>query len=274
MRITIILLTVLICSCSSKKKLESSVVKLNAPINNGHAHNDYLHDRPLYEALENGFTSIEIDVHSYRGKAVVCHDDEDLDSKPTIQALYLNPLSKIIAENGGTVFPGKKEQLILMIDLKKDKEILMDILAKDLIDYDLLIESSLDAHDIWKPLKVIISGNPPIDKILYDKTGYFYMDGRMHHLDERIPDYCIPRVSMSYRGNFSWIPDGDLPKEELEKMREMISKVHASGKKFRFWGHPETKEFWNLLQREGIDWINVDVLKEFNEYKVNSAAQR
>jgi len=271
MRITIIILSLLLFSCSGKKKLESSIVKVNSPISNGHAHNDYIHDRPLYEALENGFTSIEIDVHSYRGKAVVCHDAEDLSSKPTIQALYLDPLSNIIAKNGGTVFPNKNEQLILMIDLKQDKEILIDILSKDLVDYDLLIESSLDAHEIWKPLKVIISGDPPMNRILYDKTGYFYMDGRMHHLDESIDDYVMPRISMSYRNNFSWRPDGDLPKEELEKMREMIRKTHARGKKFRFWGHPETEAFWKLLQREGVDWINVDNLEAYNAFVSKTA---
>ena len=175
----IILLTLIIFfSCSSKKQLESPLG--NTPISSGHAHNDYEQDRPLYEALENGFTSIEIDVHSYRGKAVISHDDEDLGSKPTIQELYLDPLSKIIKENNGSVFPGNKEQLILMIDLKEDKDLLMQILTKDLVAYDLLIESSLDAHDIWKPLQVIISGDPPIRSIVHDKTGYFYLDGRMH----------------------------------------------------------------------------------------------
>jgi len=272
MRLTIILFIIIICSCSSKKEITPVVV--SAPISNGHAHNDYVHDRPLYEALENGFTSIEIDVHSYRGKAVVSHDDDDLASKPTIQELYLEPLSQLIAKNGGKVFPGKKEQLILMIDLKEDKDLLIQILTKDLVEYDLLIKSSLDAHEIWKPLQVIISGDPPIQKILYDKTGYFYLDGRMHHLDERIDDYVIPRISMSYRGNFSWKPDGNLSDEELEKMRGMINKAHAAGKTFRFWGHPETEAFWKLLSDEGVDWINVDGLKAFNTFKSKPSVSR
>ncbi len=267
MRITLLLLALLIFSCSPKKELQPIVINQSSnSLSQGHAHNDYEQDRPLYEALENGFTSIEIDVHSYRGKAVVCHDSEDLGSKPTLQELYLDPLSKIIAQNGGTVFPGKKEQLILMIDLKEDKDLLLDILTKDLVEYDLLIKSSLDAHEIWKPLQVIISGDPPLDKILYDKTGYFYMDGRIHHLDEDIDDYVMPRISMSYRDNFRWLPNGNLSNEELERMREMITKVHARGKKFRFWGHPETAAFWKLLDREGVDWINVDDLKTFRDY--------
>jgi len=264
MRHIIALLVIIFFSCSSKKKLEAVII--NPPISNGHAHNDYVNDRPLYEALENGFTSIEIDIHSYRGKAVVSHDEDDLASKPTIQDLYLDPLANIVEQNNGSVFLGNRVQLILMIDLKENKELLLEILTKDLVEYDHLIESSLDAHDIWKPLKVIISGDPPLIKIVQDKTGYFYLDGRMHHLDEPIDDFVIPRISMSYRDNFSWQPDGDLSDEELEKMRAMISKTHARGKKFRFWGHPQTEAFWNLLSREGVDWINVDGLSKFRIY--------
>lgn len=267
-----ILLLALICSsCSSKKHLP--IISVASPISNAHAHNDYEHERPLYEALENGFTSIEIDVHSYRGKAVVCHDNKDLDTKPTIQDLYLEPLNKLVAQNDGVVFPNTKKQLILMVDLKKDKLILLDILGKLFVEYDHLIKSSLDAHEIWKPIQIVISGDPPLEKMLYDRTGYFYLDGRMHHLeDENIPAYLIPRISMSYRGNFTWLPDGNLPEEELSKMREIISAAHAKGKTFRFWGHPETEVFWKLLQREGVDWINVDQLEKFSKFTSSSKA--
>jgi len=264
MRIVILLLALISISCSRKQQLET--ITINQPITSGHAHNDYEHDRPLYEALENGFTSIEIDVYSYKGQAVVSHYAEELESKPTIQELYFEPLAKIIADNGGSVFPNSREQLILMVDLKKDKILLLEILEKVFVEYDLLIKSSLDAREDWKPIQIVLSGNPPIEKLLNDKTGYFYLDGRMHHLDEQIPDYLVPRISMSYRGNFTWQPDGKIPNEELEKMRAMISKIHASGKKFRFWAHPETEEFWKLLQREGVDWINVDDLEGYNQF--------
>ena len=270
MRILIIIITLGLLACSSKKNLAPNELQINSPISNGHAHNDYEHDRPLYDALENGFTSIEIDVHSYKGQVVVCHDDEDLDSKPTIQDLYLEPLSKLIAQNNGSVYPNSKQQIILMIDLKEDKIALLEILEKLFVKYDLLIKSSLDAHHIWKPLQVIISGDPPLEKMLYDRTGYFYLDGRMHHLEDKdIPDYLIPRISMSYRDNFSWLPDGKLPKEELTKMRQMINAAHEKGKRFRFWGHPETEAFWKLLHKEGVDWVNVDGLEEYRMFAAN-----
>lgn len=277
-RIILFLGFISLISCNRKKQLqqtqETTIPAQSFPIANAHAHNDYVQDRPLLDALENGFTSIEIDVHSYKGKAVVCHDDDELASKPTIDELYFAPLDKIIKQNGGTVYPDYNGHLILMIDLKEDKDELLKILEKVFIKYHHLVHSSLDPHEKWKPLKIVISGDPPLEKMKYDPTGYFFMDGRIHHLDQRIDDYVMPRISMSYRDNFSWRPDGDLPKEELEKMRDIIKRVHARGKKFRFWAHPETEAFWDLLRREGVDWINVDELEKFKSYSLQNSSNK
>jgi hypothetical protein len=58
----------------------------------GHAHNDYEHERPLHEALELGFCSVEADVHLVAGSLLVAHDLGDTDPERTLQSLYLGPL--------------------------------------------------------------------------------------------------------------------------------------------------------------------------------------
>lgn len=89
---------------------------------NGHSHNDYTRDKPLHEALSYGFTSIEVDVFLHDNRMVVTHDNKHLDEKPTIQELYLDPLRSIIKQNGGTVFKNDIAQLVLIVNLKSEKE--------------------------------------------------------------------------------------------------------------------------------------------------------
>ena len=48
------------------------------PIRQGHAHNDYEHERPLFDALDNGFCSIEVDIFLVGGKFLVGHDGKIL----------------------------------------------------------------------------------------------------------------------------------------------------------------------------------------------------
>src|SRR5947209_11603808 len=56
-----------------------------------HAHNDYLHERPLSDALEHGFCSVEADVHLVAGKLLVAHEIEAVKADRTLQSLYLDP---------------------------------------------------------------------------------------------------------------------------------------------------------------------------------------
>jgi hypothetical protein len=67
-------------------------VVLGQPLAAAHAHNDYEHDRPLFDALEHGFTSVEADVWLVDGELRVAHDLEDAKPGVTLESLYLDPL--------------------------------------------------------------------------------------------------------------------------------------------------------------------------------------
>ena len=54
-----------------------AAVVMGEPHPAAHAHNDYEHDRPLLDALEHGFTSVEADVWLVDGELRVAHDRED-----------------------------------------------------------------------------------------------------------------------------------------------------------------------------------------------------
>ena len=49
------------------------------PLLRAHAHNDYEHERPLLDALDHGFASVEADVWLVDGQLLVAHDREDVD---------------------------------------------------------------------------------------------------------------------------------------------------------------------------------------------------
>ena len=79
----------------------------------GHSHNDYTRSRPLYEALEQGFLSLEIDVFLHKNRLVVSHVPLGLGFKKDLETLYLKPLQEIVAKNAGMVWPEDSTQLIL-----------------------------------------------------------------------------------------------------------------------------------------------------------------
>src|SRR6478672_5812077 len=50
-----------VAALSGRAQSDSTEV---VPLANAHAHNDYEHARPLYDALDQGFTSVEADVYT------------------------------------------------------------------------------------------------------------------------------------------------------------------------------------------------------------------
>src|SRR6516165_8545996 len=62
------------------------------PVRQAHAHNDYEHKRPLLDALENGFCSVEADVFLVEGELLVGHTRGSLRAERTLEKLYLAPL--------------------------------------------------------------------------------------------------------------------------------------------------------------------------------------
>src|SRR5262245_25702012 len=73
------------------------------PLSRGHAHNDYAHERPLLDALEHGFCSVEADIYLVEGHLLVAHDRGQVQPGRTLQALYLDPLRDRVQKNGGKV---------------------------------------------------------------------------------------------------------------------------------------------------------------------------
>ena len=122
----------------------------NFPHGQAHAHNDYEHPHPLFDALKNGFTSVEADVHLRKGDLSVGHNSVT-DQSPRLRRLYLAPLDSLL--RSGSLPSG----FCLMIDIKTDAEETYQALKEDLKKYPALVCTT-------KPcaLKIVLSGNRPL----------------------------------------------------------------------------------------------------------------
>src|SRR2546428_201080 len=85
------------------RKISSSTAAPPAPLVHAHAHNDYEHKRPLLDALDHGFCSVEADIFLVDGKLLVAHELGQTKPERTLQALYLDPLRERVKANGGRV---------------------------------------------------------------------------------------------------------------------------------------------------------------------------
>jgi hypothetical protein len=230
-----------------------------APLKQAHAHNDYLHTRPLLDALDQGFPSVEADIFLVDGQLLVAHTRKELKPERTLQKLYLDPLRDRIKANGGSVH-GDGKPFHLLIDLKTAGEPTYAALDKVLAQYSDMLSTVKDGKQERKAVDVSISGDRPIATITAAPLRYAGIDGRLSDLGSDQPTHLMPIISDNWAMTFRWRGEGEFKPAERQKLHDFVKKAHDSGRQIRFWASPDTVAAWRELQAAGVDMINTDDL--------------
>ena len=236
-----------------------------APLENAHAHNDYLHQRPLLDALDHGFTSIEADVFPVEGQLQVAHTFLELSKDKTLEGLYLMPLRNIAKRNGGSIY-GDGKPIILLVDIKTKGVEAYAILDALLKSYDDVVSSHLDGQLREKAVTVIISGDRPRAEIEKSNPRYAAIDGRLGDLESAPPASLVPLISDNWGNHFKYRGQGEMPAAEREKLAAIVRKCHEQGRRLRFWATPENSTLWTELQNAGVDLIGTDDLEALQRH--------
>lgn len=236
-----------------------------APCPQAHAHNDYLHERPLLDALDNGFCSVEADLYLIDGQLLVAHDLIKTSTSRTLQSLYLDPLRKRIKESGGSVYADSKA-ITLLIDIKSEAGSTYEALHRVLAGYrDIL--TWVDQEGVHPgAVTVIISGNRAVEKIQATLPRYVGIDGRLSDLGSEMSADILPLISDHWGRNFRWRGEGEMPAEDREKLKRVLSQAHADGRRVRFWATPDLESVWAALADADVDLINTDDLSGLSQY--------
>jgi hypothetical protein len=233
-----------------------------------HAHNDYLHPRPLQDALAQDFISVEADILLSDGNLFVGHDREDLVNKPLIdlESVYLRPLFERFKANGKNIYPGYQGLFYLWIDIKYDGETVLSILKDVIRPYRKMLFSG--RKNKAGKVMLIISGERPMDLLLTDPGGYFHIDGRPSDLEKMIDSGRMPFISQSMRQVCVPNAEGYLDDGEYQKLVELVDRCHNQGKKVRLWASPENERLWQQLKDANVDLINTDALVRLADFLV------
>ena len=235
-----------------------------------HAHNDYEHERPLFDALSYNFKSIEADVFSVGDSLFVAHDFEDIKKGRTLQKLYLNPLKKRIEKNNGSVY-GNGEEIILLIDIKDDGLKTYQILDRILKNYESILTIFENGEKKTGNVMVVISGNRPFEFMESQKIRYAGFDGRLENLDSNISPTLMPLVSDNWRKYFSWDGTGEMPLDQQKTLNAYSMKAKNQGYILRFWGTPnltrsQRAAVWGELKEAEVGLTGADNLKELQHF--------
>ncbi|MDQ7910467.1 phosphatidylinositol-specific phospholipase C/glycerophosphodiester phosphodiesterase family protein [Phytohabitans sp. ZYX-F-186] len=235
------------------------------PLPRAHAHNDYEHERPLFDALSHGFTSVEADIYLVDGELLVAHDPEDVVPGRTLQSLYLDPLARRVRANHGTVFRGSRQQLQLLVDIKNTGVATYTELDKVLRRYRSMLTTYTHGRVHQDAVTVVISGDRPRELMEAQTVRYAFFDGRGPDLGAGAPASFMPLISENWTGVFTWQGVGPMPTAERAFLHQAVATAHANGQRVRFWATPdlpgpERDAVWRELIAADVDHINTDDL--------------
>jgi hypothetical protein len=245
---------------------------LGQPLAAAHAHNDYEHDRPLFDALEHGFTSVEADVWLVDGELLVAHDLEDVKPGVTLESLYLDPLEDLVrGQQGHSVYPGWDGSLQLMIDIKSEGEATYAAIEQELAEHRDIMSRYSQGKTKTGPVTAIISGNRPLATMQAQDQRFGFFDGRATDLASGMPAELMPIVSNNWTKLFTWQGVGPMPEAERAKLHAYVAEAHANGYRVRFWATPDQAgpardAVWTELADAGVDHINTDDLAGLQQF--------
>ena len=229
-------------------------IQLNAQssLRKAHAHNDYEHTKPFYEAFQLGFGSIEADVFALNGQLLVAHEIGHASSNRTLKSLYLDPIEQVLKSDTQGNFH------LFLIDSKTSADSTMPLLVKALTPLGKLIQE--------KNIKIVVSGNRPEPKDYIKYPNWITFDGRK---DENVPVFAKDRiylVSESFLKFGLWDGKSPMKPEMKDKLQAFINDVHKEGKKIRLWATPDTLFAYQTLLSLGLDYVGTDHLTALADF--------
>jgi hypothetical protein len=123
-----------------------------------YAHNDYLNEHPLYDALSFGYRGAEADVFLVNGRLKLGHERTAAVEDGTLEAVYLAPLRAFVARCGTLTADG--QPFVLTLEIKEESRPTFDTLVAVLSRYsDLFSRKSKHAGASGR-------GTPPVQAVL------------------------------------------------------------------------------------------------------------
>lgn len=244
-----------------------------APLTRAHAHNDYVHTRPLLDALDHGFSSVEADIYLVDGQLLVAHARYQVRPERTLQKLYLDPLRERVQRNGGRVYPGGP-RFWLLVEIKDDPATTYPVLRDVLQSYAAML-SRFEGDTIQtNAITVVITGHRPLAALRAEKVRYAGADGLLADLNGGDSASLIPWISENWRTFFSWRGRGEFPAAEKAKLRGYVAEAHRTGRLLRFWNAPDEPVAWRELYDAGVDLLNTDDLAGMQQFLLDRRAAK
>jgi len=223
-----------------------------------YAHNDYLNERPLLDALALGYKGAEADVFLVKGGLQLGHKRRAAEEDGIFEEDYLTPLRSLVARCGRLTADG--HPFLLTVEIKEASRATYDTLVALLARYSDLLKATNGGEP---PVQVVLVGWYPSG--FEDSTTFpLWRQAYLTH-DDRPPNDAANRsvglISLDYSKTMGrwWVTRG--------RRRRWLSTIRATKTAFpalriRVYHLPVNARLYRQLLDAGVDLIGSQDLAE------------
>lgn len=232
-----------------------------------HSHNDFDQKRPLQDAFDARISSVEVDVVDRWGEVRLTHIG--IFTSGTLREAYLDPLQKRVDQLGSVLGDGKPFYLWIELRGFFTRAGIVPLLRELLARYPMLARFDSSGALVKEgPVVAILSG--------YSGYKHDYFEGlavspaclalndhewsRLARKEGQGFDARAKWLSLRWSRFSDWDGKGAPPPGLKEMLGALLGRIHARGKRVRFWGNPEAPAFYRLMRETGVDLASTDTL--------------
>jgi hypothetical protein len=232
-----------------------------------HAHNDYEHARPLEDALDARFYSVEADVWFADGRFEVSHNGWG--AKGTLEALYLAPLQARVDSQGSV--HGDGLPFTLWVDLKDSNARLVEDLRALFQGFSMLQPTGGAA--VSSPVRIALTGNAEMKEAFANGNNgpealpAVTRDSNDFSLDDPVAtDELWRAYALNWGRYISWNGAGEPPADQRRRLHCLVENAHAKGRVLRLFSAPDREEVWAASIEAGVDFLHTDRLEALSDF--------
>lgn len=221
--------------------------------------NDHKRKQPLTEALEAGFAGISAELKLARDGQLLCG------SKPLAE-LYLNPLKKRIAENGGWVYGDRVDEFLLVLNVTSDSMATYNALLQLLASYPGMVTTFEDNKRVKRAVRIILSGEVPYRKIVSETIRPLTAEEPALKMNTNRDGSCVSLATINFRKIYDWNGEKNMSNMQYHSLVTYIKNAHKHGRWIRLLQMPQTNTAFDLFINAGVDFLEVEDISSFVKY--------
>lgn len=222
----------------------------------------------LWESIGNGIINFQADVMYIYGKIFVTDQMPDsINHKlPTLTDAYLYPLYNQFKKNSGEILPGYQGDIYLILNFANSPLQVYKQLAAEMRPFIEMLSYNLDGVDHKGKLKILINNSESLEKINAVKPSFLSLSGKLTDLTKNVDNAKMPLIEVDITELTSWKGTGNIPFDDFVKIKEIIAKVHAQGKKIALTNCPSNKSIADFVLSSKADYITTPEATRMAEF--------